>query len=205
MSPQQPSTVPDRQSEKMRRGRPPVPRDHILEAAETLLATAATPGTVTMDDVATAAGVGKGTLFRAFGNRDGLLDALFAAKLEPLRAELERPDTALGPDTAPAERAVALLRVLLAFKFDNQGLVTAREVDGAGLMTAPHYRWVHGFLAGLITAAGQARPAAELAAHVLLGTLRVEVIAELRASGMTRDDIEHEVTAIARRLLTEPA
>ena len=38
-----------------------------------------------MDAIAAAAGVGKATLFRAFGSRDGLLDALWAMKLSCLR------------------------------------------------------------------------------------------------------------------------
>jgi len=36
-----------------------------------------------------AAGVGKGTLFRAFGRRGGLLDALWATKIAVLRNEVE--------------------------------------------------------------------------------------------------------------------
>ena len=39
---------------------------------------------------------------------------------------------------------------------------------------------------------GHTRPAAELAAHTLLGTLRVEVIAELRATGLTRGESRPE-------------
>src|SRR5450759_614817 len=47
----------------------------ILEAAEALVARRGA-GCVTMDEVACAARVGKGTLFRRFGDRCGLMRAL---------------------------------------------------------------------------------------------------------------------------------
>ena len=50
-------------------------RDAILCAAQRLVSDRGADG-VTMDEVACAAGVGKGTLFRRFGDRTGLIDAL---------------------------------------------------------------------------------------------------------------------------------
>src|SRR6185437_10429680 len=59
-------------------------RQAILAAASTLFETAEDPLTVTMDDVAAAAGVGKGTLFRRFGDRTGLLRGVFDARIADL-------------------------------------------------------------------------------------------------------------------------
>src|SRR3954468_2176753 len=47
----------------------------LLDAARRLIADRGTDA-VTMDDVASAAGVGKGTLFRRFGSRAGLMIVL---------------------------------------------------------------------------------------------------------------------------------
>ena len=47
----------------------------LLDAARRLIAERGTDA-VTMDDIATAAGVGKGTLFRRFGSRAGLMMVL---------------------------------------------------------------------------------------------------------------------------------
>src|ERR1700733_10701980 len=47
----------------------------LLDAARSLVAERG-PDAVTMDEVATAAGVGKGTLFRRFGSRAGLMIVL---------------------------------------------------------------------------------------------------------------------------------
>jgi AcrR family transcriptional regulator len=73
------------EKEKLRRGRPPVPSAQVLKAADSLFAAADSPGTVTLDAIAAASRVGTGTLFRAFGSREGLLNALWAAKLAALR------------------------------------------------------------------------------------------------------------------------
>lgn len=206
MSPKQPSIVSDPQSETMvpRRGRPPFPRELVLGAAETLFSEARAPKVVSMDDIAAAAGVGKGTLFRAFGNRDGLLDALFAARLDPLRAEIGRRGSSLGPDAPPAARVIAILDELLTFKLENPNLIKARELTGSTLLQAPHYRWVHNLLRELIVETGSTLHAADYAAHVLLGGLRVELITELLASGRSHDDLRRSVIAIAHQILGEP-
>jgi AcrR family transcriptional regulator len=62
----------------------------MLVAADALFAGGDSLQTVSMDDIAAAAGVGKGTLFRAFGSRDGLLDAGYGAHvlLNALRPDL---------------------------------------------------------------------------------------------------------------------
>ena len=182
-------------------GRPPIPRDRVLLAADALFADAHAPQAVSMDAIAAAAGVGKGTLFRAFGNRDGLLDALFAAKIEPLRAELERPGSEIGPDTLPADRMVALMNHLLRFKLQNPRLLSARELDGSNLLRAPHYQWVHQLFVGIIEQNGVGSSAATYTAHILLGALRVELITALIASGRSEDDIATDLTTLTRRLV----
>jgi AcrR family transcriptional regulator len=79
-----------------------------------------------MDDIAAAAGVGKGTLFRAFGSRDGLLDALFAERMARLRAAVEEGDPPLGPQAPPRERVLAVLDAILLFKLENAPLNALR-------------------------------------------------------------------------------
>jgi len=105
MSPKGNSSISDRGSEKEkpRRGRPSVPPASVLKAADALFASADSPGTVTMDAIATEAGVGKGTLFRAFGSREGLLNALWAAKLAALRDGFQEGNSELGPGVLKSE------------------------------------------------------------------------------------------------------
>jgi AcrR family transcriptional regulator len=208
MGPFDASTVSDRESETSgaRRGRPPFPRELVLAAADALFADAEAPAAVSMDDVAAAAGVGKGTLFRAFGSRDGLLDALFAARLAPLRDAVESDEPPLGTGAPPRERILALLDAVLTFKLGNHHLTHAREVAGAGLLQAGHYRWLHSTIRGLIQEAAPEAATADpgypdYTAHVLLGALRVDLIDELLATGHTPQQIQRAQAALARRVL----
>ena len=64
-------------------------RDKVLAAAEKLFA-ARSADCVTMDAVAGEAGVGKGTLFRGFGDRAGLVLALLTEHERRLQEDLIR-------------------------------------------------------------------------------------------------------------------
>jgi AcrR family transcriptional regulator len=178
----------------------------VLAAADGLFVGADAPQTVSMDDIAAAAGVGKGTLFRAFGSRDGLLDALFTARLASLRDAIESGEPPFVPLAQPREMVVAMLDGLLTFKLDNRHLTRAREVTGTGMLQSAPYRWMHATLRDLIeqtdfAAAGHAG----YTAHVLLGGLRVDLIEELLATGDSPETIRRAQTALARRILNSTA
>jgi AcrR family transcriptional regulator len=179
----------------------------VLAAADALFAGAGEPQSVSMDDIAAAAGVGKGTLFRAFGSRDGLLDALFTARTAALREAFEDGPAPLGPAAPPRKRLLALLDALLAFKLDNRQLIAAREtarsgLPRAGLPRTMEYRWTHGRLRDLIVqAAGTPAAEAGFAAHALLNVLRSDVIDELLATGETPESIGSAQAALARRII----
>ena len=70
-------------------------RERILVAAEEVFATRGLEAT--LDDIAAHAGLGVGTVYRRFANRDDLVDALFAEKLQGVaslaRAALDEPDS----------------------------------------------------------------------------------------------------------------
>ena len=221
MSPDHPSTFADPQSEKprARRGRPPVPRSLVLAAADALFAETDEQHPVSMDEIAAAAGVGKGTVFRAFGSRDNLLDALFASRMAALRAAVESGAPPVGPGAPPRKRALAILDALLTFKLDNRRLIRAREIASAGLFQAGHYQWMHGTLRELIEQATSGAPqTAETAeangidavdavdpgyaAHVLLGSLRPDLIDELLEAGGTPETIRRAQAALAQRILS---
>ncbi|KND30001.1 TetR/AcrR family transcriptional regulator [Streptomyces acidiscabies] len=87
-------------------------RERILDAARRLVVEYG-PGHVTMQEVAAEAGVGKGTLFRRFGDRDGLLAALLdEADADFLEACTSGPPP-LGPGAPPVDRLTAFGHALL--------------------------------------------------------------------------------------------
>lgn len=78
-------------------------RARLLEAAERLIAEHGAAG-VTMEAVAAAASVGKGTVFRRFGDRTGLLTALLDHSSKKLQADFLSGPPPLGPGAPPVER-----------------------------------------------------------------------------------------------------
>lgn len=174
----------------------------MLAAADALFADTQSPNTVTMDAIAAAAGVGKGTLFRAFGSRDGLLDALWTNKLAVVRAAVESSDPPLGHGAQPYERAVAFLDALLIFKLENRHLLHAREM-APQILASPQYRWAHGILQGLIQEAAPITTATVggYAAHVLLAALHIELVEDLLAGGLSLATIQRAQATYVRAVI----
>ena len=78
----------------------------LLDAARKLIAERGAEA-VSMDDVAAAAGVGKGTLFRRFGSRSGLMIVLLDEdEMIEQQAFMFGPPP-LGPGAPPLERLLA--------------------------------------------------------------------------------------------------
>nr|BFD87051.1 TetR/AcrR family transcriptional regulator [Streptomyces sp. Xyl84] len=154
-------------------------REAVLAAADALFTRRQSPEDVTMADVAAAAGVGKGTLFRAFGDRAGLLRALYEARLEPIRQAVETGPPPLGPATPPRDRVPALLDAVLCFKLDNRRLALALEEGGSSSpYRAEHYERWH----SLLRAALEQIPGltgSDFTAHALLAATRADLVEHL--------------------------
>lgn len=100
----------------------------LLDAARRLIAEHG-PDAVTMDEIATAAGVGKGTVFRRFGSRSGLMAVLLDEdERASQRAFLFGPPP-LGPDAPPLQRLLAFGRDRLCFAHTHHALLSAANRD----------------------------------------------------------------------------
>ncbi|MEZ3182584.1 TetR/AcrR family transcriptional regulator [Streptomyces pimonensis] len=180
-------------------------RAALLAAADDLFARCDSPGDITMSDVAASAGVGKGTLFRAFGDRTALIGALYAARLEPLDAAVSHGPPPLGPGTPPAERVPALLDALLCFKLDHRHLMLALEGTGSGSpYQAEHYgRWHELLRSALAGVPGLADPG--FTAHALLAAVRADLVEHLAGDrGTDRDELRSQLQEFVRRVLAGP-
>src|SRR3954447_5594039 len=89
-------------------------RRRVLDAAASLFAERGVDA-VTMDDVVAAAGVGKGTLYRRFGDKRGLVAARLDGGEGELQAAILSGPPPLGPGAAPAERLAAFVGAYLAY------------------------------------------------------------------------------------------
>ncbi|MFJ3516846.1 MULTISPECIES: TetR/AcrR family transcriptional regulator [unclassified Streptomyces] len=154
-------------------------RAAVFAAADTLFADCGSPEDVTMADIAAAAGVGKATLFRAFGDRTGLIRELYEARLEPIREAVEAGPPPLGPRTPAHLRVPALLDAVLCFKLDNRHLAMALESGGADSpYRTEHYdRW-HTLLRDLLRSV-PGPDDDDFTAHALLAATRADLIAYL--------------------------
>ncbi|MCC0100094.1 TetR/AcrR family transcriptional regulator [Streptomyces flavotricini] len=152
-------------------------REAVLAAADALFAASGSPRTVSMDDIAAAAGVGKGTLFRRFGDRAGLIGAVIASRLEPLHQAVREAQEAAG--SSPRRRVLTLLDASLTFKIENRNLMAAAE--DAGLSSpyqAEHYGWWHGMLRAALDQVDGVHDA-DFTAHALLAAIRADLVAHL--------------------------
>jgi len=171
-------------------------RRAILAATEELLATRR-PQDISMEQVAAAAGVGKGTVFHRFGNRTGLMHALMVERAQALEEAVTTGPPPLGPGATDRDRLLAFLDAIIEVVGRNKSLLAELAYSAAPdpppeKTTARHrddhpvYRFWHGHISGLIAAL---RPGAdaEMTAHLLLGSLHSEpILAQLAAEGPTR-------------------
>jgi AcrR family transcriptional regulator len=161
-------------------------RRAILLATEDLLSRHR-PDEVTIEQVAAAAGVGKGTVFHRFGSRMGLMIALMQERALDLRESVETGPPPLGPGARPRERLLAFLDAVVEVVGRNKGLLAAL---GQAVSPRSHgddhpvYEFWHGHISALIS---EERPDldAGLLADLLLAGLQAEPILRLLERGET--------------------
>lgn len=187
-------------------------RRAILDATEQLLATHR-PQDISMEQVAAAAGVGKGTVFHRFGNRTGLMYALMVERAQALEEEVTTGPPPLGPGAPDRDRLLAFLDAIVEVVGRNKSLLAELAYSAAaepppdkavarGRDGHPVYRFWHGHISALIAAQ---RPGAdaEMIAHILLGSLHSEpVLAQLAAEGPAR--LSAAIRALADAVLSPP-
>lgn len=161
----------------------------ILEAAQRLLSAHGVDG-LTMDAIACEAGVGKGTLFRRFGDRSALLHALLDESERALQEGVLRGPPPLGPGAPPAERLAAFGEALLDLLEEHGDVIALAEAGLPGLrLRSPVHlaRRVH-IVAVLSDAEGVD---ADYVADALLGTLSADlVLHQRRVAGRSLDELK---------------
>jgi len=178
--------------------------ERILDAALSLAAASGIRH-LSMDDVARRAGVGRMTVYRRFGSRAALVDAL---TVRESRRCLERMDAAAPPDAPVADQVaeglVTALRIAREHPLLNrlarvepESVLAALNADGAAVFAA-----ARGFVAARLTAAREAGVlgpvAVDEAAEVLVRLAFSFVL--VQESALPLDD-EAALRRTARRLI----
>jgi AcrR family transcriptional regulator len=198
-------------------------RRAILAATEELLA-AHRAMDISMEQVAAAAGVGKGTIFHRFGSRTGLMRALMYERAQALSDALSAGPPPLGPGAPDRDRLFAFLDAVLDLVGRNKSLLA--ELSYAAATETPRdeaaseqpaeasdadkptvYPLWHAHLSALLAAQ---RPDidAGLTAHLLLGALHSEpILARLTTArpGEGAAAVAAALRAMARSILDAPS
>lgn len=131
-----------------------------------------------MESVAAAAGVGKGTVSRRFGDRNGLLQALLdRSEIQFQEAFLSGPPP-LGPGADAAARLRAFGPALLRHEHAHLDLYLAAEPSPERRFSVPARRLRHRHVSLLVRAALPGADA-ELLAHTLLASVDVVLVDHL--------------------------
>ncbi|MDV8020658.1 TetR/AcrR family transcriptional regulator [Rhodococcus sp. IEGM 1330] len=170
----------------------------LLDAATDLVATVGADA-ITMDAVATKAGVGKGTVFRRFGNRAGLMRALLDHTEKKLQHSFMFGDPPLGPGADPIDRLVAFGRARLEFVNVQGEVLRAAESADDARYSAPAHMVNFTHVLSLLRAA-DVDGDLELLAYWLLTPLEATlVLHQYRDLGMPMDRLADGWEDLVRR------
>ena len=144
-------------------------RRAILAATEGLLATHR-PRDISMEQVAAAAGVGKGTVFHRFGSRMGLMYALMVQRAQALEEAVTAGPPPLGPGAPDRARLLAFLDAIVEVVSRNKSLMAELAYSAASAAALPpaaddgtaERRSTRSTGSGTATSAGSSRPSGRM-------------------------------------------
>ena len=117
-------------------------REALLAAADSLIAEVGVDE-VTMEAVAVRAGVGKGTVFRRFESREGLMAAVLDRSETAFQASIISGRPPLGPGAEPMERLVAFGHARIELNLLHRRLILAAGRAGARSYAAVSFTAMH--------------------------------------------------------------
>ncbi|GAB3128691.1 TetR/AcrR family transcriptional regulator [Tsukamurella serpentis] len=174
-------------------------RELLLEATQRLIAERGVDA-VSMDAVARAAGVGKGTVFRRFGSRAGLLQALLDADETRLQQRFMFGPPPLGPGGDPVERLIRYGAARLQMIVRHGDLLRGAEQAARSPYDEPPWRVSELTVRSMLDEAGCAEHT-EVWAATLMATLSPGWVLHQLSTGVSAQTLE-TVWAAHVRLLT---
>ena len=170
----------------------------LLEAAARLVEDCGVGG-VTMEAVAHAAGVGKGTVFRRFESREGLMGALLNHSETEWQAAVMSGPPPLGPGAPPLERLLAFGRSRLDTTLVHADLI--RHAGRAGIRSYAAYSFAAMHVRYLL---GELRVSGDLPllATALMAPLEAPILdQQVRIEGLDVDRVYAGWVDLARRIV----
>lgn len=173
----------------------------LLQAAERLIDQCGLDA-VTMDAVAAEAGVGKGTVFRRFESREGLMGALLNHSETEWQAAVMSGPPPLGPGADPWDRLMEFGRTRLETTIKHADLI--RHAGRAGTRSFAAYSFVTMHVRYLLHELGVTGDL-PLLAVALMAPLEAPILdQQIRIEGLDVDRINAGWADLARRIVGRP-
>jgi AcrR family transcriptional regulator len=174
-------------------------REALLAAALRLVDSCGVDG-VTMDAVAEVAGVGKGTVFRRFHNRSGLMAAVLNQSESEWQAAVLSGPPPLGPGADPMARLLAFGRSRLELNLKHADLIEA-AARGTGQHSYAAYSFAAMHTRYLLGELGVQGDLPVLATAVLAPLEAVILKQQVHAEGMDVDRVLAGWEDLVRRVV----
>lgn len=154
---------------------------------------------VSMEAVARAAGVGKGTLFRRFDSREGLMGAVLNESETAWQASVLSGPPPLGPGAAPYDRLIAFGHSRMRVNVTHGALIRAATgKDPVRSRAAASFALMHvRHLLSLLGVTGDLR----FLAYALLAPLEAMAVDQQRVDGISLAEIEAAWDDLVRRVV----
>lgn len=155
---------------------------------------------LTMDALACKAQVGKGTVFRRFGSRAGLMMTLLSDSESEFQRGFMFGPPPLGPGAAPKDRLVAFGEGRIYFVLENGELLKAAGTSARNRFDVPATVLAHRHIEVLLREAGIADP--WVMAMSLLSALDPErIVNDVRVHGISPTRLTESWRDLVARLL----
>ncbi len=151
-----------------------------------------------MEDIARAAGVGRGTLYRRYPDRAAIAVALLDQHERALQEKLLRGAPPLGPGASPADRLSAFYGAMVELLEQHVHLVLGAETGRSRFATGAYGFW-RAHVRALLVAGGVPDP--EALVDTLLAPLAPEVFMLQRERGVGNAEIKGALERVARGVL----
>jgi len=176
-------------------------REALFQAAQRLMESCGVDG-ITMDALAAEAGVGKGTVFRRFESREGLMAALLDHSETQWQTSVMSGPPPLGPGAPPWDRLMAFGRSRLETTLVHADLIRAAGSTGARSYAAYSFAAMHvRYLLGDLGVSGDV----PLLATALMAPLEAPILhQQVRIEGLLTDRVYAGWVDLARRIVRPP-
>ena len=150
-----------------------------------------------MDDIAAAAGVGKGTVFRRFTDKSGLAAALIDDRERRLQQRMLTGPPPLGPGAPASERLDAFVVAYVAHLRGALDVIRLSETASPGArFRIGSYRLWHRHIEILLQEVGVAD--ASYGADAILAVLAADLVTRQRIDGLSWARITAGASAVSR-------